>query len=414
MTDARRRRSRSCCAPSSARRPGSTLCARSRTCCASASATRWPRTCSPSPAGRRADRQVGEHQRPLRLLPARRRDGRLPAHQPARAGVRLGPAVRAALLHGPRARGGGDGGRRRRRQRVALVAVDAQVPGLGGQPEGLPVAGELDRAGAEEGPLAVLQGPGERAAAERDQPGHRRDRVRATTSRSWTASRSSRSPASTRRTTATTRIVHVFGRTPGAEPHLYYYRRFDYRQWTPWEKVDLDIQGDYLIPAVDRTSGCSCSGRCSPRCRTRRGNSTRVHCRRRQPATASTFTAGQDSQGLQLQMAVSEYRQGKWTPKRVSKDFDESALVRRRRSCSKYYSFFADRPQRDRRALRHQVPRATASAATAPSRPSCLGAFEIAGCKGVPRADRHPRHYIQVPAPDWPEPAVDRQDYPSS
>ena len=45
-------------------------------------------------------------------------------------------------------------------------------------------------------------------------------------------------------------IVHVFGRTAGAEPHLYYYRRYDYRQWTPWEKVDLDIQGDYLIPAV--------------------------------------------------------------------------------------------------------------------------------------------------------------------
>ena len=45
-------------------------------------------------------------------------------------------------------------------------------------------------------------------------------------------------------------IIHVFGRTTGAEPHLYYYRRYDYRQWTPWEKVDLDIQGDYLIPAV--------------------------------------------------------------------------------------------------------------------------------------------------------------------
>lgn len=45
-------------------------------------------------------------------------------------------------------------------------------------------------------------------------------------------------------------IIHVFGRTTGAEPHLYYYRRYDYRQWTPWEKVELDIQGDYLIPAV--------------------------------------------------------------------------------------------------------------------------------------------------------------------
>ena len=62
--------------------------------------------------------------------------------------------------------------------------------------------------------------------------------------------RSSSSPGSIRRTTARTAIVHVFGRTTGTEPHTYYYRRFDYRQWTPWEKVDLDIQGDYLIPAV--------------------------------------------------------------------------------------------------------------------------------------------------------------------
>ncbi|HEY8459160.1 MAG TPA: neuraminidase-like domain-containing protein, partial [Blastocatellia bacterium] len=45
-------------------------------------------------------------------------------------------------------------------------------------------------------------------------------------------------------------VIHVFGRTRGAEPRLYYYRRYDYRQWTPWEKVPLDIQGDYLIPAV--------------------------------------------------------------------------------------------------------------------------------------------------------------------
>jgi hypothetical protein len=44
--------------------------------------------------------------------------------------------------------------------------------------------------------------------------------------------------------------IHVFGRTPGVDPRVYYYRRFDYRQWTPWEKVDLEIHGDYLIPAV--------------------------------------------------------------------------------------------------------------------------------------------------------------------
>src|SRR6185503_16288249 len=45
-------------------------------------------------------------------------------------------------------------------------------------------------------------------------------------------------------------VIHVFARTKGAEPHLYYHRRYDYRFWSPWEKVELDIQGDYLVPAV--------------------------------------------------------------------------------------------------------------------------------------------------------------------
>ena len=46
------------------------------------------------------------------------------------------------------------------------------------------------------------------------------------------------------------KTVHVFGRTY-SEPHIYYYRRWvDSKNWTPWERIDLDIQGDHLIPVV--------------------------------------------------------------------------------------------------------------------------------------------------------------------
>lgn len=46
-------------------------------------------------------------------------------------------------------------------------------------------------------------------------------------------------------------ILHVFGRTQGGDPHIYYYRqRVDAAYWTPWERVDLDIQGNHLIPVV--------------------------------------------------------------------------------------------------------------------------------------------------------------------
>ena len=48
--------------------------------------------------------------------------------------------------------------------------------------------------------------------------------------------------------------LHVFGRTRGI-PHIYYYRRRiatggKTMYWTPWERVDLDIEGDHLIPVV--------------------------------------------------------------------------------------------------------------------------------------------------------------------
>ncbi len=47
------------------------------------------------------------------------------------------------------------------------------------------------------------------------------------------------------------RVMHLFARTYG-EPHLYYYRRRDLQTnvWTSWEKVELNIEGEHLIPVV--------------------------------------------------------------------------------------------------------------------------------------------------------------------
>jgi hypothetical protein len=46
-------------------------------------------------------------------------------------------------------------------------------------------------------------------------------------------------------------ILHVFGRTNG-NTRQYYYRRYEYGYWTPWEKVSLTIEGDHIIPVVWR------------------------------------------------------------------------------------------------------------------------------------------------------------------
>ena len=46
-------------------------------------------------------------------------------------------------------------------------------------------------------------------------------------------------------------VLHVIGRTK-SQPAIYYYRQFDlnYNIWTAWEKIDLDITGDHVIPVV--------------------------------------------------------------------------------------------------------------------------------------------------------------------
>src|SRR4030095_9415918 len=42
----------------------------------------------------------------------------------------------------------------------------------------------------------------------------------------------------------------VFARTRGT-PYMYYYRQWvNSSRWTAWEKVDLDIEGEHLIPIV--------------------------------------------------------------------------------------------------------------------------------------------------------------------
>lgn len=46
-------------------------------------------------------------------------------------------------------------------------------------------------------------------------------------------------------------ILHVFGRTNG-NTRQYYYRRYEYGYWTPWEKVNLNIEGEHLFPIVWR------------------------------------------------------------------------------------------------------------------------------------------------------------------
>ncbi|HEU4854668.1 MAG TPA: neuraminidase-like domain-containing protein [Nitrosospira sp.] len=174
-------------------------------------------------------------------------------------------------------------------------------------------------------------------------------------------------------------VIHVFGRTTGAEPHLYYYRRYDYRQWTPWEKVDLDIQGDFLIPAV-----------INKRLFLFWPVFTEMPDEENK-ATVDVPSGGEKDvslpvvwKSLEGQMVSSESLHGRWTSKRTSKDYFQSGsyYLLNRQDLEKIGLFlFIDRSDTDGRlGIQYQM-RSYPSPSDAYRR---VAAFEIFNCEGVP------------------------------
>jgi hypothetical protein len=111
-----------------------------------------------------------------------------------------------------------------------------------------------------------------------------------------------------------TNVIHVFGRTRGVDAHTYYYRRLvDGFTWTPWEKIDLDIQGEHLIPVVFN---------------------------RRLRLFWPIFEKKDDGQYWQIKLAWSEYRNGKWSGKKTSSG--SIRTMSNHQYDQKQYTFFVD------------------------------------------------------------------------
>ena len=83
-------------------------------------------------------------------------------------------------------------------------------------------------------------------------------------------------------------------------------------------------------------------------------------------------------------MAVSDYRQGKWTPKKVSKDFYESSCDTIVDIVRKFYRFFAvDRSDIDGR-FRHQVRWVQRRQRRVSNRRELFGSIRNRRLQGVP------------------------------
>ncbi len=111
-----------------------------------------------------------------------------------------------------------------------------------------------------------------------------------------------------------TRVMHVFARTKGGDPSIYYYRRFEQeRYWTPWEKVELDITGNHLLAFI-RNNRLHLAW---PIFSEEPEVKTEMEIPNSAPGTKVEGTA---KRKLKIQLAISEYSNKKWQPKKVSQE----------------------------------------------------------------------------------------------
>src|SRR6185295_19424365 len=98
--------------------------------------------------------------------------------------------------------------------------------------------------------------------------------------------------------------------------------------------------------------------------------------------TATTIDPAKAKKRLRLQMAASDFRQGKWSPRRVSKDYAESYWYDVTIERKNYIFYPLDRTEIDGRfGIKFE---GSSLGSDGYSHASLYGAFEVAGCKGVP------------------------------
>jgi hypothetical protein len=170
--------------------------------------------------------------------------------------------------------------------------------------------------------------------------------------------------------------MHVFARTKGGDPAIYYYRRFEQeRYWTAWEKVELDITGDHLLAFVRNNRLTLAwpvfSEEPDPNPQSTIPNSS--------PGTV--VNNDKPKRKLKIQLAISEFANKKWQPKKISKDAIDTPS-----GIGNYTPY--DLP-RDKYNLMYfeigrQVWLFSSSLSHGQEQHKLNGVFNIAGCKGYP------------------------------
>lgn len=165
----------------------------------------------------------------------------------------------------------------------------------------------------------------------------------------------------------TTKTMHVFGRTKGGDPGVYYHREFQQeRYWTPWEKVSVDITGDHLL-AFERNGRLTLAWPIF----------TEEPDKDKQPPDVpdpSSLGGGKETSNpdkrWKIQLAVSERAAKLWKPTKVSQGYLATPF-QQHLPASTEFNFFV-------------WGSGPGQAVTCVGPGNFTGSFALTGCKGYP------------------------------
>jgi hypothetical protein len=112
-------------------------------------------------------------------------------------------------------------------------------------------------------------------------------------------------------------IVHVIGRTENI-PHQYFYTKQVEAIWSAWEKVDLDIEGDHILPVVWNNRLMLFWAMFTEK-QEKNGGSSKI-TPGKDGDGSSSFTSIPAPKYLEMKLAWSEYKHEKWVGKKISKE----------------------------------------------------------------------------------------------
>ena len=172
------------------------------------------------------------------------------------------------------------------------------------------------------------------------------------------------------------KTMHIFARTKGGDPAEYYYRRLEWeRFWTPWEKVDLDITSDSLL-AFARNNRLHLAWPIFSEEANPDQNVT-------VPEGGDVVTTKRPEKRLKIQLAVSEFANGMWKPKKVSQEAIETAYTNNFATLDRSRYNFIYVSSFDR----IWVLRSDRSAVGDTEFHLPMGIFDVTGCKGYPELE---------------------------